>query len=117
MGNCRRAIRAAFNPHRLSLAQDADDCFWPARDIANETFLTWWHSPVEIKPRFFQRKSVADCAISAYVHGGGGGTIVYEIALCWETADGPQTTVRLEGNRKYFVPVTLRSDPLDHIFA
>ena len=83
--------------------------FGRPEDIAKEKFLTWWHLPVEIKPLFFQRESVADCAISAYVHGGGGGTIVDEIGLCWETADGPQTTVKLETNRKYFVPVSLRS--------
>src|ERR1044071_6135389 len=78
--------------------------FGRPQDIANEKFLAWWYLPVEIKPRFFQRKSVADCAISAYVHGGGIGTIVNEIGLCWETAGGPQTTVELERNRKYFAP-------------
>src|ERR1051325_3368277 len=83
--------------------------FGRPEDIANEKFLTWWHLPVEIKPLFFQRKSVPDCAISACVHGGGGGTIVHEFGLCWETPDGPQTTVKLERNRKYFVPVSLRS--------
>ncbi|PYJ71956.1 MAG: hypothetical protein DME76_00025 [Verrucomicrobia bacterium] len=78
-------------------------------NIADQIFLKWWHLPIEIRPVFFQRKLLNDCAISVYVHGGGAGTIVNEIGLCWQTADGTQTTVKIEKNGKYYAPVSLRS--------
>ena len=83
--------------------------FGQPEDIADQKFLKWWHLPIEIRPVFFQRKLLNDCEISVYVHGGGVGTIVNEIALCWQTADGPRTTVRIEKNRKHYAPVSLRS--------
>jgi hypothetical protein len=83
--------------------------FGRPKDLSDQEFLSWWHLSVEIKPRFFQRKLIRDCAISAYIHGGGVGTIVSEVDLCWETEDGPHKTANIERNRKYFVPVSLRS--------
>jgi hypothetical protein len=83
--------------------------FGHPEDIADQNFLKWWHLPVEIRPVFFQHKFLSDCAISVYVHGGGVGTIVNEIALCWQTGEGPQITVKIEKNGKHYAPVSLRS--------
>ena len=83
--------------------------FGRPEDLSDQEFLTWWHLSAEIKPRFFQRKLIGDCAISAYIHGGGVGRIVSEVDLCWETEDGSHKTTVIEKNRKYFVPVSLRS--------
>jgi hypothetical protein len=83
--------------------------FGHPENIADQKFLTWWHLPIQIRPLFLQRKLLKDCAVSAYVHGGGIGTIVSQVNLCWGTGDGPQRTVTIEANRIYFVPVSLRS--------
>ena len=58
--------------------------FGRPKNMAGEDFWTWWHLPIEPKPRFFQWKSINDCAISVYIHGGGVGTIEQEVNLCGE---------------------------------
>lgn len=83
--------------------------FGRPKNTAGEDFLTWWHVPIEIRPRFFQWKSIDDCSISVYIHGGGVGTIEKEINLCWRTGNGPQRSVTIERNSEYLVPVSLRS--------
>jgi len=83
--------------------------FGQPEDIADQKFLKWWHLPIEIRPVFFQHKLLSDCAVSVYIHGGGVGTIVNEILLCWQTGDGPRTTVGIEKNKKHYAPISLRS--------
>lgn len=83
--------------------------FGQPENIVDQEFLTWWHLPVQINPGFFQRKSISNCSISAYIHGGGVGTIVAEVDLCWRTATGPQRTLTMQRDRKYLAPVSLRS--------
>jgi hypothetical protein len=83
--------------------------FGRPENTAGQDFLTWWHLPIKICPRFFQWKSINDCSISVYIHSGGVGTIEKEINLCWRTGSGPQRTVTIEKNREYLVPVSLRS--------
>jgi hypothetical protein len=83
--------------------------FGRPKNTAGEDFLTWWHLPIEPKPHLFQWKSINDCSISVYIHGGGVGTIEQEVNLCWRTESGPQRTVTLQKNSEYLVPVALRS--------
>jgi hypothetical protein len=83
--------------------------FGRPKNTAGEDFLTWWHLPIKPMQRFFQWKSINDCSISVYIHGGGVGTIEQEVNLCWRTESGPQRTVTLQKNSEYLVPVTLRS--------
>jgi len=83
--------------------------FGQPQNPAGQDFLTWWHVPVEIRPRFFQWKSINDCSISVYIHGGGVGTIEKEINLCWLTGNSPQRSVTIDRGREYLVPVSLRS--------
>ena len=49
--------------------------FGRPENTAGQDFLTWWHVPIEIRPRCFQWKSIDDCSISVYIHSGGIGTI------------------------------------------
>jgi hypothetical protein len=83
--------------------------FAAPQDRGEQEFLTWWHVPLEIKPGFFQQKSISGCSISVYIHASGVGTIRSEIQLCWRTSNGPQRTATLRKGEKYLVPVALRS--------
>lgn len=83
--------------------------FGRPENTAKQDFLTWWHLPIEIRPRFFQWKSINNCSISVYIHGGGVGTIKKEINLCWWTGNGPQRSITIEEDREYLVSVSLRS--------
>jgi hypothetical protein len=83
--------------------------FGQPENIGGQKFFIWWHLPIEIRALFFQRKSIEDSSISVYVHGGGVGTIVREVKLCWRSADGPRRTLTIERRKKHVVPVSLRS--------
>lgn len=81
--------------------------FGKATDETGEDFLVWWHIPVSINPRFWQRYELNNCSVHLVVMESG--QIISEFPMCWQTSKGPELVINLERTKRYLIPIAIRS--------